>query len=266
MCFAHGQAPITAERGGPPCSVSPCQSRTCERLENVSRPNPGPPFAQCNFLAILWGSKGDTTKANRTRVRDAKPRAPRGQPSFRMSTARPFGIVVRGAPRNPQRFRLGLRTAGRIGTTVPHLPCRTGVGSGRPRDGFLSVEAETAREPPDPPAPMPRHNDSPTQLRLPLGQASGASWVRIHGDRAGSLDLSSLDGFGQGRRGLEGERVGTRTLSARRSGSRAAVGTAYSGVVLKESCDVGRLGTLPSHPHLGPAVSVVRDARGSDVI
>lgn len=136
LCFAHGQAPISAERGGLPCSVSPCQSRTCERLENVSRPNPGPPFAQCNFLAILWGSKGDTTKANRTRVRDAKPRAPRGQPSFRMSTARPFGIVVRGAPRNPQRFRLGLRTAGRMGTTVPHLPCRTGVGYGRPRDGF----------------------------------------------------------------------------------------------------------------------------------
>ena len=266
MCVARGRGPILPGLRRPPRSVTPCYPHTWERLENVSGPNPWPRFANCNFLDILWGSKGDTTKANRTRVRDAKPRAPRGQPSFRMSTARPFGIVVRGAPRNPQRFRLGLRTAGRIRNNRSSSALRTGVGFGRPRDGFLRVGVELARDPPDPAAPMPRPDRTPPQPRPLQGRASAASPVFCAWDRRGSMELSPPEGFGQGRRWVEGARVGTRTPSVRRSGSWAVVGTACSGVDVKESCDVGRLGTLPSHPHLGPAVSVVRDARGSDAI
>lgn len=49
---------------------------------------------------------------------------------------RPFGSVVRGAPRNPHRFRLGLGTVGRVGTTVPHLP--SGPGSAPAGPGTVS--------------------------------------------------------------------------------------------------------------------------------
>ena len=81
------------------------------------------------------------------------------------------------------------------------------------------------------------------------------------------MGLALASGFGCCWRGIGSAHVGTRALPGRRSGSRVAVGTAYSGVATMETCADGEVGTLPLQLHLGSAASAVaRIARGLDEI
>lgn len=208
------------------------------------RHDKGKPDASPGRKATGPSRAAELPNVDRPTLRDRRPR----------SAAEPATVPPRTENRGSDgnhRSSSALPDRGRRRPAPERLPPgRGGVGKGSARSR----------------APMHSPTDAPHSPRPLHGQADVTSTVGSPWGRDGSRDPSSLDGFGQGRRGLESGRVGTRTRSARRSGSRAVVGMACSGVELKESCDVGRLGTLPSHPHLGPAVSVARNARGSDVI
>jgi len=101
--------------------------------------------------------------------------------------------------------------------------------------------------------------------RIAAGRTPAARALRAVDGTVMGLALAS--GFGCCWRGIGSAHVGTRALPGRRSGSRVAVGTAYSGVATMETCADGEVGTLPLQLHLGSAASAVaRIARGLDEI
>ena len=266
------------------------------RREIVSSPRRPGRFANCDFVAIFRCSHGDTTRATQARAWHAKPRAPRGQPSHRMSP--PDQHRVRRPRSAAEPSRASPRMEGLlVGGDVPFLTCPPAWVRPRPVPGWPSpAEASSCvlRTLSDDPmrrslvtqASKPCARSAAPRLHASHGPRSthGASTARaLHfggaassplrsipkrrptGAAPGTMKALALDHrLGGDEHGSGCALLGNCARPGRRRDDRAAMGMARTESTDKEPCAPGGMGTPPGHPHLGSATSVANGiARGS---
>jgi hypothetical protein len=175
-----------------------------------------PRFASRPDRSILPRLLDDTTRANRPRGRGAKPRAPRGQPSYRTSSIQAW-MSSEGQSRNPCNS-----VRGRLGLEKPSSPSRArslrspvdrsetaallrraGFPSERPRHGWTREQ----------------HTTSSLRCRAPIRSASPARSYSPPRQAFAPITVGrpprSLRATGLGRRGTWDGEVECRSCSRR---------------------------------------------------